>query len=287
MPGVGSGGAVDWRFLEALSNLCLLLAMYPVLRYRLFDLGFVINRAAVYSVLTLAAFGTLAAVNWIAQHFVTDRLAFVLQPVAAIAIGLGYFRVRSWVQRAIERLLFRERLAAEEYLETVIHTLPFAERAETIDDALVTQVAQTLRLSSAAIFHASTGGFRRTGGVGWNEQQLTAIASDDILARQIHTGEALVPLDALRWQPGDLPRPPHEPVIALGIARRGSLSALVLYGRHANGTELEPEELRLLRRLGIAAAVAYETVDVFALRRQNEALQLRVRVLESGAVPVL
>jgi|ERR1700678_3565406 hypothetical protein len=55
-------------------------------------------------------------------------------------------------------------------------------------------------------------------------------------------------------------------------------------GRHANGTELEPEELRLLRRLGNAAGVAYETVDVFALREQNEALQLRVRVLEAGSI---
>jgi hypothetical protein len=47
---------------------------------------------------------------------------------------------------------------------------------------------------------------------------------------------------------------------------------------------LEPEELRLLRRLGNAAGVAYETVDVFALREQNEALQLRVCVLEAGSI---
>jgi hypothetical protein len=45
---------------------------------------------------------------------------------------------------------------------------------------------------------------------------------------------------------------------------------------------LEPEELWLLRRLGSAAAVAYETVDVFALRERNEELELRVRVLEYG-----
>ena len=130
---------LDWRLLQAVSN-SQLLAIYPVLRYRLFDLGFVVNRAALYSVLTLAAFGTLAAANWVAQHFVTDRLAFVLQPVAAIAIGLGYFRVRGWVQRALERLLFRDRLAAEEFIETLIRTLPFAERAETVDDVLVAGV---------------------------------------------------------------------------------------------------------------------------------------------------
>ncbi len=283
-PIAASGGYLDWRLIYSLSNLCLLLAMYPVLRYRLFDLGFVVNRAALYSVLTLAAFATLAAANWVAQHFVTDRLAFVMQPIAAITIGLGYFRVRNWVQRAIERVLFRERFAAEEYLETVIRALPFVERADTVDDVLVTQVTQTLRLSSAALFRATGNGFQREGTLNWTEPLLAHISPDDILARSLLIGEPLVSLRALRWTPdGLLPPPPGEPVIALGILRRGTVSALVLYGRHANGTELEPEELRLLRRLAAAAAVAYETVDIFALRERNEVLERRVFLLETAA----
>ncbi len=281
-PVFGDGSILDWRLLQAMSNFCLLLAIYPVLRYRLFDLGFVVNRAALYSTLTLAAFGTLAAANWIAQHFVTDRLAFVLQPVAAIAIGLGYFRVRAWVQRGLERLLFRERMAAEEFIETLIRTLPFAERAQTVDDVLVAEVTRALRLSSAALFRANGDGFQRQAVLNWGEPLSARIASDDIVARSILAGDGLVQLEALRWQPADLPPPPAEPVIALGIVRRGTLAAIVLYGRHANGTELEPHELQLLRRLADAAAVAYETVDVFALREQNEFLERRLRLLEAA-----
>lgn len=102
--------------------------------------------------LTLAAFATLAAVNWVAQHFVTDRLTTIVQPIAAIAIGLGYFRIRGWVQQLIERLLFHDRFAAEEHLETTIQNLPFADRPEAVDDVLVSEVARTLHLSSAALF---------------------------------------------------------------------------------------------------------------------------------------
>ncbi len=104
---------IEARGLDVLGNLFPLLAIYPILRYRLFDLGFVINRAALYSVLTLAAVGTLAGVNWLAQHWVTERLALVLQPVAAIVIGLGFARARGWTQTLHERTLFRDRFAAE------------------------------------------------------------------------------------------------------------------------------------------------------------------------------
>ena len=270
-----------WRLMFAFSNLLPLLSVYPILRYRLVDLGFVVSRATLYSALTLAAFGTLAAVNWLAQHFVTDRLAFIMQPVAAIAIGLGYFRVRGWVQAAIERVLFRERFAAEEALETTIRGLPFVERAESVDDVLVAQVAGLLRLGSAALFQLTDEGFRRKTSVGWDDEHLDHFSRDDMLARSLLADGPIVRLSSLHWQPDGLPAPPGEPVVALGIARRGVLSAIVLYGRHDNGTEIEPDEVRLMRRVGEAAAVAYETAEVATLREQNRQLERELRALQA------
>jgi hypothetical protein len=174
-----------WRLNIGISNLLPLLAVYPILRYRLVDLGFVVSRATLYSALTLAAFGTLAAVNWLAQHFVTERLAFIMQPVAAIAIGLGYFRVRGWMQGAIERVLFRERVAAEAALEATIRGLPFVERAESVDEVLVSEVATTLRLGSAALFRLGDRGFERGLSVGWNDEMLDHFPRDDMLARRV------------------------------------------------------------------------------------------------------
>jgi hypothetical protein len=56
---------------------------------------------------------------------------------------------------------------------------------------------------------------------------------------------------------------------SLGILRRGALSAIVCYGRHANDTEIEPGELSLIRRIGAAAALAYETAEVATLRERK------------------
>jgi hypothetical protein len=272
--------SLGWRLLLASANLFLLLAAYPVLRYRLFDIGFVVNRATLYSTLTLAAFATLAAANWVAQHFFTDRLAFVLQPVAAVAIGIGYFRVRNWAQKIIERLLFRDRFAAEERLEATIRGLAFVERSASVDDVLVTEVVRTLRLASAALFRLTPAGFERGPSIGWPAEMLANFPRDDALARAAQANGPIVSLRSVDWQPRALPPQPEEPVFALGILRRGILAAIVLYGRHANGTEVEPEEFTLLRRLGGAAALAYETAEVVALRERNQVLEDHLQRLE-------
>jgi hypothetical protein len=270
---------LSWRLLVALSNLCPLLAVYPILRYRLFDIGFVVNRATLYSILTLAAFGTLAAVNWVANHFVTDRLAFVLQPIAAVAIGLGYFRVRKLVQQIIERVLFRDRYAAEERLEATIRGLGFVERSASVDEVLVVEVSRTLRLASAAMFRLTSERFERGPAVGWHDAGFSDFARDDSLARALQADGPLVLLRTADWRPASLPLPPEDPAFALGIIRRGVLSAIVLYGRHANGTEVEPEELALIRRTGAAAALAYETAEVATLRERNQILEERLQRL--------
>lgn len=83
-------------------------------------MGFAINRAALYSTLTVAAVAIFAGVNWLAQHIITARLALVLQPVAAIVIGLGFLRAREWTQTLLERTFFRERFAAEQRLDATI-----------------------------------------------------------------------------------------------------------------------------------------------------------------------
>ena len=58
---------------------------------------------------------------------------------------------------------------------------------------------------------------------------------------------------------------------------------MFLYGRHENGTEIEPEELRLLRLVGEAAAIAYETVEASAMREHIKVLQAELRKFKTDA----
>ena len=262
------------RYFDALADLFPLLAIYPILRYRLFDLGFALNRAALYSILTLAAVATLAGVNWLAQHFVTERLALVMQPIAAIVIGLGYLRVRGWTQAFLERTLFRERFAAEKQIDATIRGFPLAERPGAIDESLGAEAADVLSLQSAAVFRLEGAGLVRAASIGWDDACLDALQRDDRLVRRLLTDGPASRLDAIHWSPAGLPAPPREPVVAIVLAHAGALCGVAFYGRHRNGTEIDPEEMALLRRLCEAAAVAYQMAEMRAELAELRQLRL-------------
>jgi hypothetical protein len=253
-----------------------LLAIYPIVRYQLFDLGFVINRAALYSTLTLGAVATLAGINWLAQHFVTERLALVLQPLAAIVIGLGYLRVRESTQRFIERTIFRRRFAAEMHFAAMRVAFAKTITPEALDHALITDVRETLALRSAALFRLHAGVFALVRSTGWDTRPFaipqTAIGDVPFDDAHPRIGNALCDVLAAR-----LPAAPDEPVAAFALRSGAGLAGFVLYGRHVNGTEIDPEEAALIRNLCDAAEAAYGIAELQAelarLRDENAALR--------------
>jgi hypothetical protein len=265
-------------FIGAFISLFPLLAIYPIVRYQLFDLGFVVNRAALYSTLTIAAIATLAGINWLAQHFVTERLALVLQPIAAIVIGLGYLRVRESTQRLIERTIFRRRFAAEQRFSEMIGSFATVDSPEALDGALTTGVRDALALRAAAVFRRENTGYVLARSDGW-QTPAVSIAEADLVGQTFSEPNAGA-IDVVRDALGaNFPAPPDEFVAAFALRSGTALTGFVLYGRHVNGTEIDPEELELLRGLSGAAGAAYHVAalqaELVRLRDENATLRHR------------
>ena len=167
--------------LSTVAELLPVLAIYPILRYRHVDLGFFVNRATLYSVLTLAAVGTLAGVNWLAERLITERLAIFVQPLAAILIGLGYMRVRAWTQSMLERTFFRARYRAEERLAALANGFASEDRVERIDHALTVSAAEALSLTSAVVFRD-----------GLDTPDPVLATSDSLLVVELRNGSELI-----------------------------------------------------------------------------------------------
>ncbi len=133
-----------------------------------------------------------------------------------------------------------------------------------------------MSLQSAAVFRMQGAAFARTTGIGWEGATLHELARNDSLVQRLIADGPVLRLDKIHWQHAGTPRSPHEPVVAIVLTQAGSVIGVAFYGRHRNETEIDPEELALLRRLCEAAAVAYQTA---AMRAELvELRQLRLDV---------
>lgn len=121
----------------AMQALALFGYVYAVLRTRLIDVGFVIDRALVFGVLTALVFGTFSILEQTLHQFaVSDRVGWALQAVAALVLALVlspmHRRLESWIEQAFFRaqrlaLLALERFAREcPYVEREAHLLEMA-----------------------------------------------------------------------------------------------------------------------------------------------------------------
>ncbi len=133
------------------------LAMFPVclsiavLRYRLFDIDLLINRALVYGVLTLFVIAAyILIVTYIGAWFRAEgSLVFALAATGVVAVALQPLRV--WVQRGVNRLMYGERDDPYAVLSRLGRRLEATLAPEAAAAALVTTVAQALKLPYASL----------------------------------------------------------------------------------------------------------------------------------------
>jgi ABC-type transport system involved in cytochrome bd biosynthesis fused ATPase/permease subunit len=101
---------------------------------------------------------------------------------------------------------------------------------------------------------------------------------DHNLVRFLKAEERVVWLDEVRSHLD--PENSRVYVLAVPILVRHELESFVLYGAHRNGTQIDPDEVRLLEELAREAARAYDHVD--AVRTRELLAQLRATEVSPG-----
>jgi hypothetical protein len=111
---------------------------------------------------------------------------------------------------------------------------------------------------------------------GWPNECAREFTQHDRLV--MHLESAPVPLRTrdIHWTRSDLPRGSARPALALPILVRRRLAAIALYGEPKSGADLDPDEIRAISALAVAAGAAYDHLEADALRKQVEKLQLEL-----------
>lgn len=273
VPGVPFAVGQIVGFAVVLMPICI---AYAVFRLRVLDVNFVLNRALVYSILSLSVIAFVSILDWFFSRVVAiGRLAVGAELLATIGVGFLLDRINRTVEAFVERIFFHGRRLAERHLRRVAAALPYATDEEAIVDGLVESPVGALQLAAAALYRRSENGARFEGVATARNTTIAPAGFDanDILVRMLLAEEKIVWLDELRSH-----LDPHNAAIytlAVPVTVRHELVSFTLYGAHANGAQLDPDEVALLEELAREAARAYDHVEAERVRARYTQLLYR------------
>jgi hypothetical protein len=271
-----------------LSAMLPLAVAYAVVRHRVIDVSFVINRALAYGVLTTIIVLCFAVLHWLLGEVLrATKLATAAE--IALAIALSYFLAvfNRRIEGFTERVFFRRRHEAEARLNRVALALPHASSLLAVDQLTQSEALNALQLASSAIFRREDGGTRyvRTASSGWSSGSAHALDADDVLVRAAASKRAPLRVLDLDRERSDLPAGHARPVLAVPLIAHDDMSALALFGAHSSGEDLDPDELRAIAGLARGACAGYEHVTVELLRKENERLTHEAEALRAQLQP--
>lgn len=235
---------------------------YAVVRHRVFDVSFVVSRTIVYTILTAIVFALFSFLEWLAVRFL-EHIGFAIAVVVLAAIGIGFWfnAIHARIDRIVDRVLFRRRHAAEQQLGRVTSGLLAVDTAAAVEAALVHEPMIALDLTNAVLYRRDDDGrYLRVLGEGTVSPSAPAALDQHLLlhVQGQHGSLRLHDMTALEGYEGS---DPLKPVVAMPVFVRSRLEAVTLYGAHANGEDIDPDELAMLAKLATAAGVAYGNVD--------------------------
>jgi hypothetical protein len=232
------------------------------------------------------AFGLLLSVPVLFLHKQIETIdEYIHMPDWAwvvVASGLVYLIARGHelATELMDRLFDSKFIRAEHHLTAVGETIQNSGSLDEIERLLVNEPMNTLRLASAALFREHDGLFTRSLSTGWNADHADALTSNHPLLAGRFERKPYTPDSVDAAFPAELPDDLERPVLVVPVGNARRCYALVLYGGHEVGTDLDSGERRLLGSLARDAEIAYAQVESDTLRR-------RIAVLENQLAKTL
>jgi hypothetical protein len=262
----------------SLSLIGLGLLVYAVLGQRLFDIGFALNRTLVYGVVSfilLAGFGLAEwGVERLLPHAWHEGGAFFSAGIA-LALFLSFHRLRDWVEKHVERLLFRSWHRNEAALRRFAASAGHFEQTLALCRAFAEEVSRFAQGAGAAVYLRSPGaGYRRCAGK-LPGARPAYLEEDRAFALMRAERRSLNLAEAHSALPG---------ILALPMLDRGSLAGFVLLDRKRDGADYRPDEIDALERATAQVGFALQAQHVHELEARIASLDAGVGPLADGKV---
>lgn len=207
---------------------------YSLLNRRLLDIGFVINRAAVFTGVSLVVLGTFVLVEWLLTDWLSNAghaTNVLVSGGVALALGLSIRFVHARVDLFVDRVFFRGRHEDEEALNTFSREIPYV----TEGDILLRRAAQTLDRHTDAT----------------SVEIVLHFDNDDPAIVRLRSHPQVLDLHGVESTlRGD---------IAFPITARGQLLGVIVLGARRSGERYAPDEISAISQLATSMGAALDT----------------------------
>jgi hypothetical protein len=136
--------------------------LYAVLRHRLVDMTFVVNRALVYSAtltIVIAIFTLLE--SFVEEIALPDKASLILELGVPLAVGFSLDAVRKRIEHASEWLFFRRKFKAEAALRSYAHHCAYIEHPDHLVEQTLLELTTHTGARRAVLYWRSDGGYDR------------------------------------------------------------------------------------------------------------------------------
>lgn len=234
--------------------------VYAVLRRRIFDFGFAVNRTIVFAIvgaILLGLFQVAHAVVGEYLHFEDRGKTIVLSAVLAVTVYLSFQQLKHRVEKWVERVLFSSWAAREDDLRSFVEQAAHAGRADALAGLLVAAVDRFTQGTGCAVLQA-----RAEGGYASELATLAhppgPIAADDELVLAMLASDRATLIREPARQGGA--------VLALPLRVRGALSGFVLVGPRRDGDAYRPDQVDALASATREVALDFQRLRIVALQ---------------------
>jgi two-component system NarL family sensor kinase len=217
-----------------------------VLRYRLYEIDVLLNRAVMYGSLSVVVAAVYLAVVGVSRWvFGVDR-GLAVQVLATVVAAIALWPLRGRVQRRVDRMFYGDRGAPYEALARLGRRVEEAADTESALESVVKTVADSLRLPYAAVELRLGDGWHPAASYGDAPAQLVAFP---LISQRETVGRLLVGSRAPGEQLGS-----HDEGLLADLARQAGPAAhavalrRALDASRADLVTMREEERRRLRR---------------------------------------
>jgi hypothetical protein len=250
---------------------------YAVLRYRVFNFGFAVNRAVLFTIISTLLLIVFAIVEFTVDkllHFHGRQANIIIDAMVALGVILSFHRIQHWVSHKVDHTFFKHWHDASRRLRHFINTAVHINDTTTLLDRFVTAVDLFAGGTGTAVYSRAADGHFVLRHTSLDSAPPQVDANAPLLLELQHAQGVLDTVNA---------GPAYGAALAIPMSVRGIINGMVLVGARRDRQQYRPDQLEQLGEAARHLGLDLEGLRVDELEAEGRQLAQRGALLEHEA----